>query len=481
MKTNKFKNYIKSGVVLFLITIFLSSCTEEDFKQKQEQTTLSNIKLKTIDFSFFEQNKSLKSLVENIKLTKTKYHSKNNDENSFIIETDYILETQKNDVINYTFNIKRNRIDKTIIENFVISEKNNTFTFYIVTYQKTITNDKGIDFLSSLEIEDNLLYIINSGSYEIADIDINDPCIDIYFAPCDGVGTADGHDEVEGFCHGSMLIIDTSNCFENGNPGGPGYHGPDNEEDPTEGAQGGVPSSATSSGNTSTTTSPQSGLPNGALAPNNKSILLLESALGVDLDIFQEFWLQNNPEQIQELLDFANANPNSQPFTLEMIDFLIENDGVIHFDNTLTDTLDFNTVDEFQNYLDTFDNFETILDIPVVTEQNNTYTTEFIFRFTLVDLNVNVNSVLDNPTTTEDELNINNVSSNITGVTALINWEQNDAQITSVSIYTTIIIKGTMTYGVKILGNIATYSETWKLKVKINNQTGQAVFMEKIQ
>lgn len=148
-------------------------------------------------------------------------------DSSFVIHTNHILETSNtnNSIINYSFRVTRPVVDSLYFENFVITEDNNQYNYFILKYE-----EKTSKIISSTTIDENLI-TQNILSY-IDKLMILDDCIEVSYEPCNGVGTADGHAAVEGYCDGSALVLDFSDCFGSGGGGSDSGSGGDSN-DPT--------------------------------------------------------------------------------------------------------------------------------------------------------------------------------------------------------------------------------------------------------
>jgi len=206
------KNYLKLGMLLFGVSLLLWNCNSDNENKKQSDIALKYISLKKI-----KKKVVLKKLIANIE--KTNEFKKNiiANDSTFTIITENILEaTNADNITNYSFIIVRPNNDNNEIENFIITQENDQYTYFILKYDIDGT------LISSTTVNEDLI------SQNILDfltkLQTLDDCIEVSYEPCDGIRIADGHESEEGYCHGSATILDFSDCFSTGGNGGNPYY-----------------------------------------------------------------------------------------------------------------------------------------------------------------------------------------------------------------------------------------------------------------
>ncbi len=206
---NKIKNYLKLGIFLFGIVFALINCKNEAIDITDNK---SSIKIKHISFNELKKKAPLKTVLSNVSKTENKNIIAT--DSTFIIHTNHILETSNanTNTTNYSFRMTRPIRDNNYFENFVISEKNNQYTYFILKYERGT-----LKIISSTKVDANL---VNQSILSFIDKLVTlDDCIEVYYLPCNGVGTADGHAPTSN-CDGSATVLDFSNCFGNESGGG---------------------------------------------------------------------------------------------------------------------------------------------------------------------------------------------------------------------------------------------------------------------
>ncbi|MGB1270251.1 MAG: hypothetical protein ACPG45_10990 [Flavobacteriaceae bacterium] len=133
---NKFKNYLKLGILLFGISFTLTNCEKDD----THSINISNnetLRIENISLSTFKNKKAVFQKINkltannNNKLNRTIYDS----ENDFYINTDEVVLIEKDGFHWLTFSIKRNS-NSTGLENLVLRQNitNNTYLAYLAKY-----------------------------------------------------------------------------------------------------------------------------------------------------------------------------------------------------------------------------------------------------------------------------------------------------------------------------------------------------------
>jgi len=154
MKTNKLKNYIKLGIILFSISLLLTNCQNDIDDRNDIQKNEIIIKRVTFEELSSKENiqNSLKSISKKLDFNKVQSANKNinSNDNSFVILTDEILETTKNSLTNYSFRIQTPTDINSEFENFVIQQKDSThYEFYLYKYELETNSDEDFPYLIS--------------------------------------------------------------------------------------------------------------------------------------------------------------------------------------------------------------------------------------------------------------------------------------------------------------------------------------------
>ena len=156
------------------------------------------------------------------------------------------------------------------------------------------------------------------------------------------------------------------------------------------------------------------------------------------------------------------------------------------FNSTLTDeeTISFDSVADFENYLDNLENTFSLESTEVIENPDDTKITKFKGKFDLpipVYLNVHAKSNLDNILTPEtNEYNLIDVISFETGITPFLEWEQDSYEESISGNIVTIVINGHFNIGIKISGFDVSYSDNYIVTVTLNTETGAAISMNVI-
>jgi hypothetical protein len=161
MKKNRLKNYLKLGVLLFGVSLLLTTCEREDTDfiahSPSEQSVEKGYTVKSVSLEAVKENELIKNSLEVIasqfdfnKVSETPT-SKNNGsyttsaladpikskDNSFTILTDEILEVSTDSTKVYTFRIETPTKAESYFENFVIHKKSNdSIDYFIYRYKK---------------------------------------------------------------------------------------------------------------------------------------------------------------------------------------------------------------------------------------------------------------------------------------------------------------------------------------------------------
>jgi len=162
---NKFKNYLKLGILLFGISITLLNCQKDDSIINVDQNVEilnDGYSISIIDKEEVFQNKIIADKILPILKTKTTNNSNKvtNDEHGFTIHTDNVKYLEKDNYHSYTFYVERD-YESNIIENLLLTLKDDgSYKPFLVQYnnensQQLIDNNTTVNFI---ELEDNFDY-----------------------------------------------------------------------------------------------------------------------------------------------------------------------------------------------------------------------------------------------------------------------------------------------------------------------------------
>ncbi|MEG2509687.1 MAG: hypothetical protein RSA74_09560, partial [Chryseobacterium sp.] len=219
------------------------------------------------------------------------------------------------------------------------------------------------------------------------------------------------------------------------------------------------------------------------------------------LDNNGKFWGQQHPDMYNALLENYLKNyttPNNSinlQFHNWAISFLNENatttwaqfqnwfikaDGSSKITiNTTSNSnaLTFNNMVEFKNYITDFKNSFTP-DASSFESINNTNITKFKAKFDIlapVYLNIHAKSTLENPNTYATEFELLEVNSFKSGISAFLTWNQDSYGHSVDGHVVEINLNGHFDIGVKIGDLDFTYADSYIIKAKYNNITGNAM------
>ncbi len=222
MKTiKKFKGLLKAVVFAMLMVFVLQGCDDE--QNVSNESNNHEIMIKHLSESDLLKNDFIKEITDKIKDISTKKNITSSD-STFVIKTKSFYKTTLDSVTNYSFLLLRNdkEYGELYYENFIVTEINNVYSFSIAKFN--MENSE----LLSLETVDSNLVSLQQIIDTTTKMELMDNCIIVSYLPCDGNGNADGHDAVEGYCHGSATVLDFSGCSSGGYGGSSGSSGNSN-------------------------------------------------------------------------------------------------------------------------------------------------------------------------------------------------------------------------------------------------------------
>ncbi|WP_299763214.1 hypothetical protein [uncultured Dokdonia sp.] len=157
---------------------------------------------------------------------------------------------------------------------------------------------------------------------------------------------------------------------------------------------------------------------------------------------------------------------------------LLGNGDSYTFDESIdsNNSIHFNTIDEFTDFLNTF---ETDLTIPTIDQGNNRITT-FRVDWGLTNLDLFVNQILNNPTENQD-YNLVEVTSELSGITLGLSWEQASIEHSVVGNEAIITVFGSRNFNLFIESIGAIYTDTIIIELHIDINTGNPISIFQIE
>lgn len=480
---NKFKFLIASVSIAML---FLSSCDKEIYDdaiyQSQQPQNLSISKIS------FKELKSNKKAVQKIKNVMTKklpsslsQRAVYNEDFGVLIDTTNIVQMVSETEQSLTFNIV-DYTDSTKKENLIlVSKDDGSFEAYIAEYNLT---QQDLDILASGGTLENLKPTNISEIENASKIAVSGSCVstssstEFICNPSNGGESYSFGFSYSGGCNGTMtylihniVSIDYS-CISQG--GGSLYTG------------SGISSESSGSGSNSNSGSGYSGGSgyNGSFSGNyiNTTFVPCTSCIeftetlsnfleGLNPDQL-EYWNDLTPREQQNIVDYLEQSESDSVFLGELINLAISNDASFQFDNTIdtSNTLVFNTVQDFENYLET--NLATLeeTDFEIDAQDQRIATAKLSYGTFGITIKVKQNML---PT-----YEVVNVSSIKTGLSILLSYEQTDYNVDIVGSYVNVDVYGLATTGIKITvpfeANI-TFEDEVHYRVVIDKNTGHLI------
>ena len=479
---NKFKFLIASVSIAML---FLSSCEKEMYDdaiyQSQQPQNLSISKIS------FKELKSNKKAVQKIKNVMTKklpsslsQRAVYNEDFGILIDTTNIVQMVSETEQSLTFNIV-DYTDSTKKENLIlVSKDDGSFEAYIAEYNLT---QQDLDILASGGTLENLQPTNISEIENASKIAVSGSCVmtsTYTVGMCENANgdIIENNGNLGNDCVGNwfdveyqVISIDYS-CISQG--GGSLYTG------------SGISSESSGSGSNSSSGSGYSGGSgyNGSFSGNyiNTTFVPCTSCVeftetlsnfleGLSPDQL-EYWNDLTPREQQNIVDYLEQSESDSVFLGELINLAISNDASFQFDNTIdtSNTLVFNTVQDFENYLET--NLATLeeTDFEIDAQDQRIATAKLSYGTFGITIKVKQNML---PT-----YEVVNVSSIKTGLSILLSYEQTDYNVDIVGSYVNVDVYGLATTGIKITvpfeANI-TFEDEVHYRVVIDKNTGHLI------
>lgn len=187
----RIKNYFKLGILLFGISIAITSCQKDDELEAVEESIIQVApQLKATVANFETQlkgNTSAKSKLSKFNGSKALTRTIHSDTYNFSIDTTRVQKIETQFYTSFTFIVERDQINLDVVENYVLTQYNNdTFSQFLIFYP--IVNGEPDVLTGSLNIinDDSLLYIKDVQCESIfkytEPVCVEMPCQDIYGA-----------------------------------------------------------------------------------------------------------------------------------------------------------------------------------------------------------------------------------------------------------------------------------------------------------
>ncbi|WGH75607.1 hypothetical protein P8625_00145 [Tenacibaculum tangerinum] len=137
-KRNPFTNLLKIGLLLFGFSLLLWNCEKEEVAFSQEQKGLANYTLEKLNYDDLlkdtEIQKSLPLLEQNF--SNSKQYKEEEIAEGLNILTEKVTKITTENVVTWTFQIKKPVLTASYFENFLVKKYQNTFTYFLISYQQ---------------------------------------------------------------------------------------------------------------------------------------------------------------------------------------------------------------------------------------------------------------------------------------------------------------------------------------------------------
>lgn len=462
-----------------VLSLMVFSCqTEETFLEKEP----SHLIVKKIsEEQVFENNRILSRLNEltnpNKKLpleadksfNKIVYDSTYN----FTIDTDNCIFTDDGISQTYTFPIFRDN-KPFVSENLIIKIEQNEISTYLFDYQEDIDNFKNLT--------QDEIYLKEIKKYKISNLDNTDQmlakgeydnstemviCADVFVYTL--VEYHEGDLTGGPLYEWKWLYIGQECYFASG-----GLSGGSSGSGGNVSSGGGASNTSPSNINTAPTTISYS---DGTKAEFDL-ITNLYSENNISLTSEQIAWFNRNSQKLTEIIVFLGQNNNSAEsllFLKELITISFQQNIKFNLPTgLLISTLNFNTLNDLNNHL--LSNAATLESTDLVLNPIDQNEKTAIAKFSYGTFGVSVKIKQE----MSPDYKIKNVTSNKTGVSILLSWEQTSYSVDEISesSYVKIDVFGILTTGIKITvpfeANITIESEV-HYEIIVNKNTGAVV------
>ena len=467
-------------ILLSALQLMFISCEKDNEDLLLNQSEKGNYQLKEYSFKQASRIVKFKRSYDFVtgKLNKSKSVNKSNApevDNDFAIDSTTIKEIKFGSVTTYTMLIKRPNPTNDSFENLIVQvdDRDSTRAFIAKYYPSAE--------MEYIQAHDSYTFHGDSEMKEIKyDSNVFMPLVDDGECSIKLMCNWGGSEHAAGDnCTQTYLVVDCAGGGGSGSGGPTGGTG----DGSTGGTSGGSTSGGSGSGgvgstsNTDTTTDTTTngdpvGVPTSIVSPPYKN---LNVTTVLSLNTEQANWINNinrvqTKKSLQEFL-YYNNNAQSKEYALQLINLAMENNSSFSFDSSLnsTNSLNFNSVDEFKDYLNAQ---QGVGSSPVITYED-LQTGEKIANATIeilgpFDMNITIKQML-NP------FEVKSVKSNFVGVTFAQGWDQTDYSVNIRNEIATIDIYGTHSVFVFIQGIGTVYSQNESYRVKVNTVSGSII------
>jgi len=471
-------------LIASIMILFLSSC-EKDLYEDSINNNSKKYIIQTINLNTYNKKPSdlltFKNKLDNKKRisfeSKIVYDSINN----FYIDDENVRLIQSDNLESYTIGIKYENSDK--IHNIVFDQnEEGDFDSYLVKYDFTSEelNTLSTDVLETKEIIYIPIEFDENGIMRFENPYGGLVCIQEWSteynmwanAPGGGNNPSPTSPTITGnFCQyistdlsgGGSAPVETNNTGGNNS----GYSG------------GGYNTGNNSNLNTTGGVYGNGGIDGTGIITSPVVVVVTHILLDfiTDLTPTQLLWWNNpnNADAVDSISNYLLDIEADEEFVKELIDLAIENNATFNFDNTIdpANSLNFDTVQELQNYLNNFNN-SVAINLETEDNGNNTKTSRFKFDLGMFAyLNVSVRQKLQAPS---QVYSVENISSSISGLTLAMEWEQNDDDDLNVSgNIATVTFTGTLSINCFVDGIGVFFSDNVTIICSFNTTTGTLI------
>jgi len=150
---NRKTNFIKLGILLFGISLFLFNCEKED--EAFISQTKFKYKIEKVTFTFYQNNTTLLKKVDEFNVTKRAIDIQNKTDNSdkkYTINTKEAIYIENNEGTHHTYTFEISNNDPLELQNIVLSlQDDGNYKAFLTTYQ--ITKQERIDLYNGVSVD----------------------------------------------------------------------------------------------------------------------------------------------------------------------------------------------------------------------------------------------------------------------------------------------------------------------------------------
>lgn len=471
-----FKNITRLGILLFGISLVLTSCQKDDefeLLPNESQTRANENFYNVVSKTYDEINKEARFSNAINKVFKDDSKEKGvsqrtvmEEEYGFTIGSGIVNEISYGNSVTYTMFVSREGKNPSFFENIIVSvDGNNVASAVLVKYNlnsEVLSTVHDNSFILDAEMEVTHINYNNTEAKILAEGD----CVGVLMCPYGGSSHLAGQECIDAERTGdNALYLDTSGCNTGGDVGDP-----DDTNDPISSPGG----SGHGSGSNSNT-NPKPSVP---VLDENGCITAIKGPLkNLTISYDEACWLNSSGSDVKTALEQYVVNGGENDFAEEIIDAFMNENYELNMDIDPLNSLNFNSISEFES----FKNDIVLENGSLVVSAGGTHSTTFRVKkslYTFIDIIVNQN--LNNPSTTTQDYILNNVSTDLTGVTLATSWSQTTYDYTVVGDTAIIDLYGTVSYNIFLQSIGTIYNESVHYQIIIDVNTGQAISISAI-